>query len=68
VPYYAVVGDPELDGGDLGVTVCETGREVAMTPEELRTRVSDEVAGFPAKRRYLPAHVSDHLEPPAESA
>ena len=60
VPYYAVVGDPELDGGDLGVTVCETGREVAMTPEELRTRVSDEVAGFPAKRRYLPAHVSDH--------
>jgi threonyl-tRNA synthetase len=60
VPYYAVVGDRELDGADLGVTVRETGEEVELTADELRERVDEDIGDLPRKRRYLPRHLSDH--------
>jgi threonyl-tRNA synthetase len=60
VPYYAVVGDRELDSGRLDVNVRAEDAEVELTPEELRDRVREETEGLPRKRRYLPRHVGDH--------
>lgn len=60
VPYYVVVGDRELDGSPLGVTVRETGREAEMDPDELRETVLSEVGDLPKRPRYLPRHVSSH--------
>jgi threonyl-tRNA synthetase len=60
VPYYAVVGDREVEGDELGVNVRETGREVEMNLGELRERVLEDVGDLPQRPRYLPAHVSDH--------
>ena len=60
VPYYAVVGDREVDGGRLDVNVRATDEEVEMTPQELRERVRSETDGLPSEKRYLPKHVSDH--------
>jgi len=62
VPYYAVVGDDELDGETLGVTVRAENREVEMASEELRERVLDDIDGRPRNRRYLPRRVSDQPE------
>lgn len=58
VPYYAVVGDQELEGADLKVNVRESGEEVAMTPGELREEVLEDVGELPKRPRYLPARVS----------
>lgn len=60
VPYYAVVGDRELEADEdaLKVNVRETGREREMTVEELRETVLDDVGDLPKKKRYLPRHVS----------
>ncbi|QLH78249.1 threonine--tRNA ligase [Halosimplex rubrum] len=60
VPYYAVVGDREVDSGRLDVNVRADDTEVELTPEALRERVREETAGLPRKRRYLPQHVGDH--------
>ncbi|WP_436929134.1 threonine--tRNA ligase [Halosimplex halobium] len=60
VPYYAVVGDREVDSGRLDVNVRADDTEVELTPRELRERVRNETAGLPRKKRYLPEHVSDH--------
>ncbi|WP_415381564.1 threonine--tRNA ligase [Halosimplex sp. TS25] len=60
VPYYAVVGDREVDSGTLDVNVRADDEEIEMTPEELRERVRAETEGLPRKKRYLPKHLSDH--------
>jgi len=62
VPYYAVVGDREIesDEGLLGVNVRSDETEREMTVEELRETVLDDVGDLPKKKRYLPKHVSKH--------
>jgi threonyl-tRNA synthetase len=60
VPYYAVVGDRELDSGSLDVNVRADDTEIELTPDALGERVREETAGLPRKRRYLPQHVGDH--------
>jgi len=60
VPYYAVVGDREIDSGELGVNVRATGEELDTTLDDLRERVVGEIEGLPGRKRYLPKHVSDH--------
>jgi threonyl-tRNA synthetase len=62
VPYYAVVGDREIEGDDdtLGVTVRGEDAEREMDFEELREAVLDDVGDLPRKKRYLSRHVSKH--------
>jgi threonyl-tRNA synthetase len=73
VPYYAVVGDREMEGTDgekdgdgvgdddaLGVNVRGADEEREMTFEELQATVLDDVGDLPQKKRYLPRHVSKH--------
>ncbi|WP_135823861.1 threonine--tRNA ligase [Halorussus ruber] len=62
VPYYAVVGDREIesDEGLLGVNVRSEEAEREMTVEELRETILDEIGDLPKKKRYLPQHVSKH--------
>ncbi|WP_435359226.1 threonine--tRNA ligase [Haloarchaeobius sp. DFWS5] len=58
VPYYAVVGDREVDADTLKVAVRETGAEAELTPPELEQRVAAEIDGLPRVRRYLPRRLS----------
>jgi threonyl-tRNA synthetase len=62
VPYYAVVGDRELesDADVLKVTVRGEAEERETTVEDLRATVLDDVGDLPKKRRYLPKCVSEH--------
>jgi threonyl-tRNA synthetase len=60
VPYYAVVGDRELESGELGVNVRGEDDEVELTPDALLETVDDEVGDLPRRPRYLPRHVGDH--------
>jgi threonyl-tRNA synthetase len=62
VPYYAVVGDREIESDEdlLGVNVRSDETEREMTVEELRETVLDDVGDLPKKKRYLPKHVSKH--------
>jgi threonyl-tRNA synthetase len=60
VPYYVVVGDREIEGDELGVNVRATGEELDMPFEDLLATVEDELGELPRRKRYLPAHVSDH--------
>lgn len=59
VPYYAVVGDRELENPVFDVTI--RGRdEEELSINDLATTVLEEVGDKPAKPRYLPRYVSDH--------
>jgi len=63
IPYVAVVGDEEVLGGNLSVTVRSESApnkpaNVKMSIEELNERISKEVAGFPFKRHPLSVKLS----------
>ena len=60
VPYYVVVGDDEIEDGQLGVNVRATGEERGMGLGDLRELVEGDVGDLPQRARYLPRHVSDH--------
>ncbi len=62
VPYYAVVGDRELEADDdrLGVNVRAEDDEREMKLAELEETVLDDVGDLPKTRRYLPRRVSRH--------
>jgi threonyl-tRNA synthetase len=60
VPYYVVVGDREVESGEFGVNVRETGEETEMTFEDLVATVEEDIGDLPRRPRYLPKHVSDH--------
>jgi threonyl-tRNA synthetase len=60
VPYYAVVGDREMENGEFGVNQRASGDETDMTFEELVATVEEDVGDLPRRPRYLPKHVSDH--------
>jgi threonyl-tRNA synthetase len=60
VPYYIVVGDDEIDSGEYGVNMRETGEEPTMTADELRQTIDADIGDLPRPPRYLPKHLSDH--------
>jgi len=60
VPYYVVVGDDEIEDGELGVNVRTTGEERTMGLADLRELLSEDIGDLPQRPRYLPHHVSDH--------
>ena len=59
VPYRAVVGDRELECDALSVAALATGRETAMTIQELEATVREDVASFPVRGRSLPTRTSE---------
>jgi threonyl-tRNA synthetase len=63
IPYVAVVGDEEVAGDNLTVTVRSESSpnkpaNIKMTAEELNERISAEVSGFPFKRHPLSVKLS----------
>jgi len=60
VPYYAVVGDRELEAGSLGVNVRGEDDETAMSPDGWLAAVDADVGDLPRRPRYLPRYVSQH--------
>jgi threonyl-tRNA synthetase len=62
MPYYAVVGDRELESDDspFEVTVRGETEEREMDFETVRETVREDVSDLPAKRRYRPKRVSEH--------
>ncbi len=60
VPYYVVVGDDEIEDGELGVNVRAAGEERTMDAAGLRELVTEDVGDLPQRPRYLPRQVSDH--------
>lgn len=59
VPYRAVVGDRELERDSLPVAERASGRESAMTVDELEAVAGEDVAAFPTRGRSLPVRMSD---------
>ncbi|MEM4390112.1 MAG: threonine--tRNA ligase [Candidatus Micrarchaeia archaeon] len=58
IPYIAVVGEKEVEGGFLSVRVRSTGKQEKMTPSELAERIAAECAGQPFEPLSLPTHLS----------
>lgn len=63
VPYVAVAGDGEVDRKTLTVTIRKLSgknrvHREEMTPEALRERVLQEIAGKPCRPPYTPARLS----------
>jgi threonyl-tRNA synthetase len=63
IPYVAVVGDEEVAGDNLTVTVRSESSpnkpaNIKLTVGELNERISDEVSGFPFKRHPLSVKLS----------
>ncbi len=63
IPYVAVVGDEEVAGDNLTVTVRSESSpnkpsNIKLTVGELNGRISDEVSGYPFKRHPLSVKLS----------
>lgn len=63
IPYVAVVGDEEVNNGNITVTVRSESSpnkpaNMKMDIEELNERISKEVSGFPFKRHPLAVKLS----------
>jgi threonyl-tRNA synthetase len=63
IPYVVVVGDEEVTGGNISVTVRSESApnkpaNVKMSIQELNERISKEVTGFPFKRHPLSVKLS----------
>ncbi|WP_267900519.1 His/Gly/Thr/Pro-type tRNA ligase C-terminal domain-containing protein [Halocatena pleomorpha] len=61
VPYYAVVGDQELEEPMFSVTVRGQD-DTELSIDALAETVANDVGDKPAKPRHLPRYVSDHPE------
>jgi threonyl-tRNA synthetase len=59
VPYYAVVGDDEIESDRLAVFDRAAHRERSLTVDELSRVVQDDSQGFPTHRQSLPRRLSD---------
>lgn len=61
IPYTFVVGDNEMESGNLTVTVRETGEKVDMTVEELIGTVKEATKGMPYRGLPLPKDISRRI-------
>ncbi len=59
VPYVAVVGDDEVESGELSVRVREEGEEHDMAVDELLDRLDDDTEDMPVEDRYTPLLLSE---------
>jgi threonyl-tRNA synthetase len=59
VPYYAVVGDDEIESDRLAVFDWAANRERSLTVEELSEVVQEDSEGFPDHRQSLPRRLSE---------
>ena len=71
IPYIGVVGDREVETQTINVTVRRTNDRIALTPEELVTKLLEELKGYPRVQQTLPQRVSQrptlvYLERPAK--
>jgi threonyl-tRNA synthetase len=58
VPYFAVIGDKELESGKLSVSIRATGEKKEMTFEELVALGEKDNANKPFEKLSLPAYLS----------
>ncbi len=56
--YAAVIGEKEIESGQLKVYVRSENRDVDMTTEELVSRIKAETAGMPGRDMYMPSELS----------
>ena len=56
--YAAVIGEKEIESGQLKVYVRSENRDVDMTTEELVSRIKAETAGMPVRDMYMPSELS----------
>ena len=61
VPYTLVIGDNEVESGNLQVTVRETGEKVDMTVDELIDEVHNATKGMPFRGLPLPKDISKRI-------
>lgn len=61
IPYIFVVGDNEVESGNLSVTVRETGEKVDMNVDELIAKIKEETEGMPYRRLPLPKDISKRI-------
>lgn len=61
IPYTFVVGDNEVESGNLNVTIRETGEKVDMTVDELIAAIKDNTQGMPFRRLPLPKDISKRI-------
>lgn len=61
VPYVLVIGDNEVESGNLQVTVRETGEKVDMTVDELIDEVKKATKGMPFRGLPLPKDISKRI-------
>jgi len=58
IPYVAVVGREEVEGGYLTVTVRETGERIKVKPEDLDRVIKERTEGFPREKLTMPMLLS----------
>ncbi len=58
VPYIAVVGDKEMEGGKLAVTIRESGEKKEMGIEEIAKKIEKINRGLPFEKLALPKLLS----------
>lgn len=58
IPFILVVGDREVDGGQLAVRM-HGGSQESRSPDELRTMILERTAGKPFRRLNVPARLSE---------
>lgn len=56
--YAAVIGEKEIESGQLKVYVRSENRDVDMTTDELVSRIKAETAGMPVRDMYMPSELS----------
>ena len=61
VPYTLVIGDNEVESGNLQVTVRETGEKIDMTVDELIDEVHKATKGMPFRGLPLPKDISKRI-------
>jgi len=61
VPYVVVIGDKELESGDLTVNVRENREKILMDVEELARIVNEKTDGMPFRQLPLPMKLSKRV-------
>lgn len=62
VPYVIVVGDQELESGQLTVNIRETGEKVVMDKSDLIELIHEKSKGMPFRRLPLPLKLSKRVK------
>lgn len=62
VPYVIVVGDKELEGGELLINVRKKDDKLPMNKEDLINRIRDETKGMPNRKLPLPVKLSRRVQ------